>query len=90
MRALIKGGLLVWQTEDLEEEDMDVRGGGQAAEDRRIVKDGYESDEDETKPQINKEMVAGEVPSTAPSLVRPSSWTICRTSSSWSLTLTRS
>ena len=26
------------------EEDMDVRGGGPAADDRRIVKDGYASD----------------------------------------------
>ena len=29
---------------------MDVRGGGAAAEDRRVIKDGYESDGDETKP----------------------------------------
>ena len=29
------------------EEDMDVRGGGAAAEDARVVKQGYESEDDE-------------------------------------------
>ncbi|CAL8465253.1 g4788 [Coccomyxa elongata] len=47
------------------EEDMDVRGGGQAAEERRIVKDGYESDDEEAKPFVN-ERIAGEIPSTVP------------------------
>ena len=51
------------------EEDMDVRGGGQAAEERRIVKDGYESDDEEAKPFVN-ERIAGEIPSTVPPAVR--------------------
>lgn len=51
---------------------MDVRGGGQAAEDRRVIKDGYESDDDEAKPQINRETIAGEVPSAGPASVRAS------------------
>jgi hypothetical protein len=52
------------------EEDMDVRGGGTAADERRIVKEGYESDDEEAKPFVN-ERVAGEIPSTIPSAVRP-------------------
>ena len=52
------------------EEDMDVRGGGIAADERRIIKEGYESGDEEAKPFVN-ERVAGEIPSTIPSGVRP-------------------
>ena len=37
---------LIWLQAEAPEEDMDVRGGGAAAEDARIVKAGYESDDE--------------------------------------------
>lgn len=52
---------------------MDVRGGGAAAEDRRIVKDGYESDDEEAKPG---ERTAGQMPFAAPSAVSPTQYTV--------------
>jgi hypothetical protein len=54
----------LWQAEE-PEEDIDMRGGGQAAMDRRIVRNGYESDEDVSALRVNREMLAGEVPPTA-------------------------
>ncbi len=37
---------LIWLQAEPPEEDMDVRGGGAAADDARIVKPGYESDDE--------------------------------------------
>lgn len=38
---------VLWCQAEAPEEDMDVRGGGAAADDARIVKPGYESDDEE-------------------------------------------
>lgn len=50
------------------EEDMDVRGGGAAAEDARVVKQGYESEDDEApRPLRHRD---DDMPDAAPGAVR--------------------
>ena len=58
------------------EEDMDVRGGGAAADDARIVKPGYESDDEGDEPK----RWAGYHTASAPGghMVSPSASYLCR------------
>ena len=58
------------------EEDMDIRGGGAAADDARIVKPGYESDDEGDEPK----RWAGYHTASAPGghMVSPSASYLCR------------